>query len=125
MKRNGLPRIPTAPGAILLAGSMLRDRVAEIITARMKQPFPDPSGPVSMGMQVSCNGPAEQVDAAAVRARVEQVRWDIVKELRSRGIDPSSGDFTVDGGQGGHTPDGTPACAFNLTWTPRTPTLAT
>lgn len=109
-----------AMGGTILQASMLRTRVGEIIAARMKQGFEAPKGEIAVTMTVTFGGDPQNVDVEAVKARVYQTWWDITSELGKRGVDPSSGEFTIDpDAKCGVNGQGVPSVAFVMRWKPK------
>lgn len=127
MNENRLPQNghvdPDTSGAVRLDSSLLRDRVREIMDARLSAPFaPAHESEVSESMTVAYGGQASSVNVDVVRDRVEQSRWSLIATLRARGVTQEqidAGEFAIEGWRTGQTPQGVPACMAVLRWRPR------
>jgi hypothetical protein len=101
----------------------LHRRVEEIFTARMKQPMPDaPILSATLTIRLLRGKPAD-VDVEFCRGEIERGHHEVVKELRVRGIDPTTGEFLLrplDAGllQDRQTGAETPQVRFQYIWAP-------
>ena len=114
-RRNGSANMPDG---IRLDSHILKNRVAEVVAARLKEPWP-PYPIVGKEIVVIHHGPVSNLDVEFVRGLVESKFWECAKELCALGIDPAVGDFSVTEGDIGNAPDGAPAVRFMLLWKPK------
>ena len=117
-RMNGKPNLDALRGGVNLECNILKNRVGEIFAARMREPF-DRVPVVGEIVQITHRGDIKKVDVDVVRGSLENKRWEIIKTLRSLGIDESEGEWACEEHSVGMTQDGNPTVRFLLTWTQR------
>ena len=117
-RMNGKANLEALRGGVNLECNLLKNRVGEIFAARMREPF-DRVPVVGEIVQITHRGDVKNVDVDVVRGSLENKRWEIIKTLRSLGIDESEGEWECQEHSVGMTQDGNPTVRFLLTWTQR------
>ena len=121
--QNRLPANGTVKpemGGIDLGLHLVRNRVGEIITARLAEPLPAMPECVEEIVVVQPDSNAKNVNVDFVRRYAESKMWSLIRDVRGLGGDERDGDFTLDEGVLGKTVDkGLPCVRFMLTWKPR------
>lgn len=121
-RMNGKENLEALRGGVNLECTLLSNRVSEILSARMKEPF-DRVPAIGEIVQITHRGSVSKVDVDVVRAALEQKRWEIIKVLRGLGVDESDGEWACQDHSMGTMQDGTPSVRFLLTWTQRETTV--
>ncbi len=107
-----------AAGATELESNMLKNRVKEILEARMREGFDGPPV-IVQALSVTHKGPLDQIDVNYVRNLMEQQYYAIRARLNALGIDHTTGVYKIDEGRTGRGSEGQPGCQFTVAWIPK------
>lgn len=118
-----MPDKPRLNGALRLDGYMLKSRVAEILKARLEEPFPV-SPVVVRNIIITHGGTPNTVDVRVVEQELTNKVYEIRAQLHAIGVSmEDDGKLELGEGSVGAAQDGTPGVGFPLIWKPREPVV--